>query len=99
MTGTDARSEAATLLAIVHAAKSPWHVVADLVEQAGSATAAAAGDVDTDDPNDIAVLNEIRTLTRELDVAHWLDVLEQLAVDEPDVRLVSVLDPSYPRNL
>jgi DNA processing protein len=92
-------SEAATLLALVGATKTPWYAVADLVERAGSATAVATGSFDTDDPTDLMVLNQIRTITGALDVEHWQGVLEELATQLPDVRLITVLDDAYPRNL
>lgn len=93
------RDEQAALLALVHAGKAPWHAVADLVEAAGSAAAVMRGEVETDDPSDIALLNQVRTLTGNTEVERWAAVLDKLAKTDPDVELVTVLDDAYPPNL
>ncbi len=91
--------ETSTLLALVRASKSPWYMVADLVERAGSATAIATGSFRTDDPTDLALMNQIRTITAPLEIEYWRRELEKLASELPTVQLITVLDEEYPRNL
>ncbi|MEK6208037.1 MAG: DNA-processing protein DprA [Chloroflexota bacterium] len=99
LTSLTIRDEQAALLALVESAKSPWHTVADLVEAAGSASAVVRGDVQSEDAADIALLNQVRSLTLGFAVERWHRALEDLARTAPAVHLVTVLDPAYPRNL
>ena len=98
MTTSDIR-EQATILALAEVAPGPWYQVADVVEEAGSAVAVADGSHDFCDEGQAVIARLLADRISEAMVKHWANVIERTLVEQPNTRLLTVLDDDYPQNL
>lgn len=96
------RREVVALLALVLVAddlKVPAHQIAAVVEGVGSAVAVVEGRLSGFEVVDARLADTLYHLTTPAHLEHAETMVEQLAAEHPDVRLVTVLDPAYPLEL
>ena len=91
--------EQATLLALTEASLRPWHEVATLVEDVGSATAVADGSATVYDEAGSKLLQSLSEQTTSEMVERWTDSIVDVLARIPDAYLLTVLDDEYPENL
>ena len=95
---TDPREQAA-LLALTEATRGPWHEVATLVEDAGSATAVVASSASVLDEKEVELLRQLSERTTEEMIVRWRDTIDKTLGSLPGSYLLTVLDNEYPENL
>ncbi len=94
-TMTDVREQAAVLALVAHSRLS-WSQVAALIEGAGSALRLVRRDWSGFEPFEVQEANMLGHV-RDDDVDAYVRLIEELAAD--GVKLLTVLDEGYPRNL
>ncbi len=92
---TDVREQAAVLALVAHSRLS-WSQVAALIEGAGSALRLVRRDWSGFEPFEVQEANMLGHV-RDDDVDAYVRLIEELAAD--GVKLLTVLDEGYPRNL
>jgi DNA processing protein len=99
--GAEVRSnlrEQATVLAMTEACPGPWHELASLIEEAGSASAVIGGEHTFYDAREDEMAKILAERTTDKMVENWAGVIERTLADER-TKLVTVLDEGYPANL
>jgi DNA processing protein len=91
--------EQATVMAMTEACPGPWHELASLVEEAGSAAAVIEGRHTFYDARDATLAEQVAKGTTKTMVENWTRVIERTLSDGQGTRLVTVLDEDYPANL
>ncbi|MGH9891772.1 MAG: DNA-processing protein DprA [bacterium] len=89
--------EQAAVLALTAATDREWHRTASIIEQAGSALRVLRAEWNGLEPFDIEDAEAIARRVKPGDLDRYREMIEQLA--EQGVRLLTVVDESYPRNL
>lgn len=94
---TDPHAERAAVLALVEASRHAWHRTAALIIEAGSAVRLLDGGWTGLEPYDTELAEELRqgVTPASLDAKR----AEAALLAEQGIRLLTVLDPDYPRNL
>src|SRR5436305_1817841 len=85
-----------SLLALTEASARPWHEVADLVVDAGSARSVLEGQVTPYGEADAKLVRALRTATTEAMVERWKKTVAATLERLPETSLITVLDPEYP---
>jgi DNA processing protein len=94
--GSASRREQAAVLALVKRTRGEWHVTADAIEAARSALRIVHGAWTGFEPEEVRASPLVRSVT-EADLVEFEQLIEMY--DQQGVRLVTVLDAEYPRNL
>jgi DNA processing protein len=91
--------EQASLLALTESSTRPWHELAELIEEARSASAIVAGTQSFYEKREDVLARALAEATSDLRVRHWAEVIDRTLEGATDTRLVTVLDDDYPINL
>jgi DNA processing protein len=91
--------EQAALLALTEASSRPWHEVAALVEDVGSAIAVVDGSATVFDDTWSELLRELSEKTTDEMVDRWGETIADVLSRVTHSHLVTVLDDDYPENL
>jgi DNA processing protein len=86
--------EQAAVLALTEASPGPWHQVASVIEEAGSAVAVACGSRDQ-----TPLARQLAERTSQEMIERWGKVIERTLAERPETLLLTVLDEGYPPNL
>jgi len=91
--------EQAALLALTETVRGPWHVIADAVEQAGSALAVIQGNGAIGEELCALLTRQLAAPVEPEAIDGWQERIATTLAANPNTRLVTVLDEDYPRNL
>src|SRR5262245_11036253 len=98
MTDKSERVDQAAVLALAQHCRGQWHVLARLLGESGNATAVAQGRFSGFEAPELLNWLDRSELPLSLEeIARYDDMIEAAAAEK--IRLVTVLDDEYPRNL
>lgn len=98
MTDRELREQAA-LLALTETVRGPWHLIADAVEQSGSALAVIEGVAPVGEELAAMLGRQLSGPVEPEAIERWQERISATLEAVPDTRLITVLDEDYPRNL
>ncbi len=98
VSAVDRRAQAA-VLALTEASRGPWHQVADVVEEAGSALAVVKGTHVFEEESQRIVATRLAERTTGQMIERWAGVIERTVSRSPGLQLLTVIDAEYPCNL
>lgn len=90
-------NERAAVLALVAKSTEPWHLTADLIDQAGSAVELINGEWTGFDPDDVDRARRLVSQAPSAEIARYAQLIESLAGE--GIEVVTILDQQYPANL